>query len=325
MKLKHTSRFPSSNLSVSDGLKERMRAEADFFNQCAFKRSIEGRIPYQADIRRATRVIGRPGIEPVDPKMYDIQQGKYRERYLSLVAHQTGGRVLDIGCGPGWLALELGRRGQNVDAYDISEKAIALARQMLEENPYRDGFGEIHYHLKDVTEVDLGENTYDAVSGWSAFHHLPHFHDFMKKIDRALKPGGIIATMDDYPRRTLEILLERIFALALPTTDRTYWEKIICAKNRLFRKTVDADEVFSPMEEDKYSTVDDIHDIWCLRYELVENIPFNAFSNSIMMQLAGPDWFRYSVAHVVDALDKVGIRLGMITPQCRILISRKKC
>lgn len=314
----------SGRLHGNDDVRQLIHAEAKFFDRCALCRSQEGRISYQADIRRATRVIGRPRIEPVDPKMFEIQQGQYRDRYLDLIAYKPGGRVLEIGCGPGWLALELGRRGQIVDAYDISEKAIVIARQMLEENPFKEGFGEVRYHLKDVTQENLSENTYDAISGWSAFHHMPDFHAFMNKIDRALKPGGIIATMDDYPRRRLEINLQRFFGLVLPTTERSYGDKLVAIANRITGKTIDSPEVFSPMEEAKYSTVEDIYDIWYKRYEVMEDIPFNAFAIYVMMLLAGPDWFRYLLARCLDGFDKLGIRAGFLQPQCRILISRKR-
>jgi len=92
----------------------------------------------------------------------------------------------------GWLALELGRCGQTVDAYDLSPEAIAVARRMLDENPYKDGFGKVTYHLEDVTKLDLGTETLDAVSGWSAFHHLPDLMSFMDRVHQALKPGGIV-------------------------------------------------------------------------------------------------------------------------------------
>jgi SAM-dependent methyltransferase len=256
--------------------------------------------------------------------MVKLQQGKYIDRYLTLVAHRPGGRVLDIGCGPGWLALELGRRGQIVDAYDISPQAIALAQQMLDENPYKKGFGEVHYYLKDVSQEELGENTYDAISGWSAFHHMPDFPEFMQKIDRALKPGGIIATMDDYPRRRREINVTRFWGLVLPTTERSYRDKFLAAWNRFAGRTVDSPEIFSPMEEAKYSTVEDIHDIWYNRYQVIANYPFNAFAGSVMQLLAGPDWFRYSTAQVLNKIDELGIHTGVFQAQCRIIISRKR-
>lgn len=298
-------------------------AEGAFFDEMARSRSLDGRISYQADLRRATRRIGRPGVEPEDPRMFEIQQGAYRDRYLQLVAHRPGGRVLEVGCGPGWLALELGRRGQIVEAYDVSPGAIAVARQMLAENPFTGGFGQVHYHLADPTQADLGVEQYDAVHGWSAFHHLPDFRGFMKRVMRALKPGGIVATMDDYPRRQLEVNVQRFLGLVLPTTERSYADKLRAVGRRLGGRTVDAPEVFSPMEQEKYTTVSDIRDVFSNEFELVLDVPFNAFAMGVMPLLAGPDWWRYPVARAIDALDKLGCRSGIWRANNRMIVSRK--
>lgn len=78
-------------------------------------------------MRRATKFIPTCFDEDQllrDPKMNVILDGNARMRFIDSVAHQPGGRVLDICCGPGWLALELGRRGQTVDAYDLSPKSL---------------------------------------------------------------------------------------------------------------------------------------------------------------------------------------------------------
>jgi hypothetical protein len=121
----------------------------------------------------------------------------------------------------------------------------------------------------------------------------------------------------------LELNVQRFFGLVLPTTERSYRDKLVAIANRITGKTVNAPEVFSPMEEAKYSTVEDIHDIWYNRYEVIEDIPFNAFAISVMMLLAGPAWFRYPLARCLDGFDKLGIQVGFLHPQCRILISRK--
>ena len=100
---------------------------ADFFDQSVQRRSQGGNIPEQADIRRATRSSRKShSDEYIDPAMSEMLYGDFRGQYLDHVAHKSGGKVLELCCGPGWLALELGRLGQSVDAYDISNKAIFL-------------------------------------------------------------------------------------------------------------------------------------------------------------------------------------------------------
>ncbi|MEK6756915.1 MAG: hypothetical protein AABZ02_12250, partial [Bacteroidota bacterium] len=113
-----------------DNLEGLKQAEAVFFDEIADLRTQDGHIPLEADIRRATKFIPKRSekLPVIDPEMSAILDGGAREKYLDMVAHKPGGRVLDICCGSGWLALELGRRGQIVDAYDLSPKAIALAK-----------------------------------------------------------------------------------------------------------------------------------------------------------------------------------------------------
>ena len=309
-------------------LEELKQAEAKYFDHIADIRTTNGHIPMEADIRRATKFIPKRTdtvkLPPIDPKMVAVLDGHARDKYISWVAHKPGGRVLDIGCGPGWLALELGRRGQHVDAYDISPKAIALAKRMLAENPYRDGFGEVNYYLQDVTEVDLGEEKYDAISGWSAFHHLPDLPAFMEKVFRALKPGGIVATMDDMPRGMLEKYLEYFLYLILPTYSRSYLGKISFVFQLVTGKKQLPAEIFTPMEEAKHSIVEDIDRIWHEQFEVVMDIRRNAFAGLPATYLLGPDSFRYTTARALVALDRLFCYFGITKGFDRKLIARKR-
>jgi 2-polyprenyl-3-methyl-5-hydroxy-6-metoxy-1,4-benzoquinol methylase len=300
--------------------------EAHYFDQIADLRTVNGHIPLEADIRRATKFIPKRGdrLAPIDPKMVTILDGYARDSYISWVAHKPGGRVLDIGCGSGWLALELGRRGQHVDAYDISPKAIALAKRMLAENPYRDGFGEVNYYLQDVTEVDLGEEKYDGISGWSAFHHLPDLPGFMNKIFRALKPGGIVATMDDMPRGLLEKSFEYGINFLLPIYPLSYLQKFLIAFQLLVGKKKFPAEVLTPMEEAKHSSVDDIARILHEHYEIVMNVRQNAFAGLPATYLCGPDSFRYTAARALVGLDRLLCAFGILKGFDRKIVARKR-
>jgi len=308
-------------------MEEMKSLEAQFFDKSAQKRTVHGQIPYEADIRRATRFSpSSPDQELIDPEMTNLLEGKFRDRLIGHVAHRPGGKVLDICCGPGWLALELGRHGQVVDAYDLSPKAIELAKRMLAENPYKDGFGSVTYHLEDVTKLDLGTESIDAISGWSAFHHLPDLTSFMDRVQKALKPGGIVATYDDLPLQRSNIWLGRILRVLLPTYDRTYRQKLRDTIRRLRGITKEQPEYFTPMEEvaAKDKSVFDFADYLYDKFDVLYDVQFNAFACGPAMTVRGPDWFRYTVARLIIGLDRALCSLGICKGVLRVIIARKR-
>src|SRR3989338_5304236 len=293
---------------TNHNLEEMKKLEAEFFDKSTNLRTIYGQIPLEADIRRATRFIpSSADQEPIDSKMTQILDGRFRDQFINYVANRPGGKVLDICCGPGWLALELGRHGQTVDAYDLSPKAIALAKRMLAENPYKDGFGKVTYHLEDVTRLDLGKETINSISGWSAFHHLPNLMSFMDRVHQALKPDGIVATCDDLPIRRLDRWIGRFFRLIVPTYDRTYRQKFSDSIRRIRGITKEKPDYFTPMEEvaAKDESVFDFADYLYDKFDVLFDVHYSAFANGPAMGIKGPDWFRYSVARIIVGLDRL--------------------
>lgn len=302
---------------------ELKRGEASYWDRKALARTAGERIPLEADIRRARRATSiLLGQGAIDPRVNEILDGKYRTRFINWVSSRQGGRVLDIGCGPGWLSLELGRRGMIVDAYDLSSEAIAVANRMLEENPYREGFGQVNYHVQDVTDIDLGRERYDAVCGWSAFHHLPSLSQFMERVRVALKPGGIVATLDDLIQGPLEKWLQRVFSILLPSYHRSYRQKLMLLLRRLSKLDQnDSYEGVSPMEA---LSTQEISPILYGKFAVLEDVRFNAFATLPLLMLKGPDVYRYLQSHALVELDRLLCRAGICEGFYRMIIARKR-
>lgn len=93
-----------------------------------------------------------------------------------------GGRVLDLGCGPGISAAAMARAGLVVDATDAVAEMVERAAAHPQVNAWQASFDEIS-----------GEALYDGI--WASFSllHAPRadLPRHLGALRRALKPGGL--------------------------------------------------------------------------------------------------------------------------------------
>lgn len=102
-------------------------------------------------------------------------------------------KVLEIGCGPGYLALELARAGFDVTGIDLSEASIAVARRFSDEDPWKESRAPLAYVAGDFyAEKTLKAGSYDAVVFLGALHHFPDQHKTLRRCRELLKTDGII-------------------------------------------------------------------------------------------------------------------------------------
>jgi SAM-dependent methyltransferase len=101
-----------------------------------------------------------------------------------------GSAVLDLGCGAGVPAtLWLAERGFSVTGVDLSERQLGLARKLVPGAAFIKG---------DMTKLDLGSGTFDAVVAFHSIIHVPREEHpaLLRKVHRWLGPGGLfLATL----------------------------------------------------------------------------------------------------------------------------------
>ena len=96
----------------------------------------------------------------------------------------SGTRVLDVGCGNGFIAGQMLRRGCHVVGVDLSEQGIALARQTYPKARF-----EFLAADEDVL-ARLGEEPFDIVISTEVVEHLYDPRSYAQGCIAALRPGG---------------------------------------------------------------------------------------------------------------------------------------
>jgi len=113
-------------------------------------------------------------------------------RLLELGAH---GRVLDIGCGPGHIPLQLVTQKPElkVMAVDLSHNMLKIA----EEHRAVCAHGEqVEFVIADAKGLDFPDDSFDTVCSNSILHHIPDPVPFLREAWRVLKPGGVFLIRD---------------------------------------------------------------------------------------------------------------------------------
>ena len=113
-----------------------------------------------------------------------------------------GWKVLEIGPGQGSLHMELRRRVRG--PIDAVERSPAFASR-LKTMTRRDGFGPGRTWNMDLLDATLPSGAYDLVFARWVFLFLPDPLAHLRKIVRALKPGGRLA-LQDYHRETFTLV-----------------------------------------------------------------------------------------------------------------------
>ena len=106
---------------------------------------------------------------------------------LSLIKKQRGGRLLDIGCGPGIMTKEVLKDGFAVYNTDISDSMIERAKESLAGYGYED---KVYFKVCDVEHMDFDDSYFDVVLCIGLLEYLGDCTKALAIISRTLKPGG---------------------------------------------------------------------------------------------------------------------------------------
>ncbi len=117
-----------------------------------------------------------------------------------LLPHLTDGqRVLDVGCGPGTLTVDLARRVGPTGAVVGIDLSAAVVQEATAYATAQ-GVGNVTFRTGDFREPDLPPGSFDVVHAHQVLQHLRDPVGALAVMGRLARPGGIVAARDsDYP------------------------------------------------------------------------------------------------------------------------------
>jgi ubiquinone/menaquinone biosynthesis C-methylase UbiE len=106
-----------------------------------------------------------------------------------------GATVLDVGCGPGTITLDIARRVApgRVVGLDPSAEVIDQARRDS------DGTDNVEFTTGDVYALDFADASFDVVHAHQVLQHVPDPVGALREMRRVCRPDGVVVARDsDY-------------------------------------------------------------------------------------------------------------------------------
>ncbi|MDM5247210.1 MULTISPECIES: class I SAM-dependent methyltransferase [unclassified Lysinibacillus] len=123
---------------------------------------------------------------------YDEHGDIHREVLLNpaiflLLEEVEGKRLLDAGCGEGYLSRKLAQQGAIVTAVDYSEKMLEIARERTQEEV------TIQYEYGNCEKLDfLADEQFDCIVSNMVLQDLENYKEALSEMYRLLKPNSTL-------------------------------------------------------------------------------------------------------------------------------------
>lgn len=113
-----------------------------------------------------------------------------KEFFKILKQRNSPTKILDIGCGDGWISILAAREGLKVWGIDSSETAISEAKEAARQESVGQS---THFQVGDALNLPYPKNFFDAAIDRGLFHHiLPENRSFyFESILKVLKPKSL--------------------------------------------------------------------------------------------------------------------------------------
>ncbi len=164
-----------------------------------------------------------------EPHFRPENQAKVRRVLEDLRRRCGGGKLLDLGCGTGFLIRLAHDLFDEVHGLDVTPAML----ERVDTSP-----GNIRLHQASAETLPFPDETFDLVTAYSFLHHLEDYHRVLREAWRVLRPGGLFYA--DLEPNTL--FWEQMTVLAdVPTPGLNPWvlqarESVLATDTRVERE-----------------------------------------------------------------------------------------
>jgi 2-polyprenyl-3-methyl-5-hydroxy-6-metoxy-1,4-benzoquinol methylase len=121
------------------------------------------------------------------------QPGSIMSHFLQVVGDVSGLRVLDAGCGEGYLSRILTQRGANVTAIDISAPLVEIART-------KELADQISYQVADLSQpLSVYQGHFDLVASFFVLNDVYDYRGFLTTLGSVLNHAGRLVIFMNNP------------------------------------------------------------------------------------------------------------------------------
>lgn len=122
-------------------------------------------------------------IELFEPRVIAEMDRLLDARVFRHLPHPAAARILDLGCGTGYLEQFFAKRSGHVTAVDVTPGMLAVARRK---------FPTVTFVECDLNAYDIGVARWDVVAENAVLHHIRNWEPLLDRMMAGVKPGGFL-------------------------------------------------------------------------------------------------------------------------------------
>ena len=149
------------------------------------------------------------GTDPLELERLGFQHQVWSpvtNAFFERLGVKPGMRVLDLGCGPGFVSLDLAQRVGPTGSVVALDEARHWTEWLALKAQER-GFANVKTICARIQDADLQEGSFDLVFSRWVFSFLSDPSGIAKSLARCLKPGGVLA-IEDYNHEGVSLFPE---------------------------------------------------------------------------------------------------------------------